>query len=68
MTNKQKHNGKLTVVEAGKRGGTITRQRKGTKFFRDIGRKGGEVTKRRWGTFFKEWGKKGGRPGRPRLS
>lgn len=58
----------ITVREAGKRGGISTRDHKGTQFFHNIGRKGGEVTKRRWGTFFKEWGKKGGRPARPRLS
>lgn len=67
MSNNQNDDGKLTVVEAGKRGGTVTRQRKGTKFFRDIGRKGGERTKQRWNGFFVKWGKKGGRPPRPHI-
>jgi len=57
----------LTVAEAGRRGGQVTRDRHGVKFYRDIGSKGGESTKKRYGHLFAELGRRGGRPKRPPL-
>ena len=58
----------ITVAEAGRRGGTTTRDRHGVEFYREIGARGGETTKRRYGHLFSELGKKGGRPRRPALN
>jgi hypothetical protein len=60
-------NDELTVTEAGRRGGTTTRDRHGLDFYREIGTKGGESTKRLYGHLFSEYGKRGGRPRRPSL-
>lgn len=57
----------ITVVEAGRRGGTMTRERHGIEFYRRIGARGGQITKKRWGHLFSQFGKKGGRPRRPSL-
>ena len=58
----------ITVAEAGRRGGTATRDRHGAEFYRQIGAKGGESTKKLYGHLFSEFGKKGGRPRRPTLN
>ena len=57
----------ITVAEAGRRGGRTTLERLGTDFFREIGRKGGLRTKELYGSLFKEYGRRGGRPRRPSL-
>jgi hypothetical protein len=63
MTEKEE----ITVAEAGRRGGTATRDRHGIGFYRRIGAKGGESTKKLYGHLFSELGKRGGRPKRPTL-
>ena len=51
----------ISVREAGRRGGTATRDRHGVEFYRQIGSKGGESTKKLYGHLFGELGKRGGR-------
>ena len=59
----------ITVREAGRRGGNVTRDRyAGTDFYRRIGAKGGRRTKELYRDLLSEFGKKGGRPRRPILS
>jgi len=36
----------ISVTEAGRKGGTTTRDRHGSKFYEQIGRRGGESTKK----------------------
>ena len=72
MRNKDKgqqteFSGEVTVKEAGRRGGTATRDHHGVEFLRKIAKKGGETTKRRYGHLFSEFGRRGGRPKRPNL-
>lgn len=51
----------MTVREAGKKGGTTTKLKYGSDFFRELGRKGGTTTRRRHGRkFYQTIGKKGG--------
>jgi general stress protein YciG len=57
----------ITVAEAGRRGGTMTRDRHGVEFLREIAKRGGETTKKRYGHLFSEFGRRGGRPRRPVL-
>ncbi len=57
----------ITCREAGRRGGSMTRERHGLDFYRKIGALGGETTKKRWGHLFAQFGKRGGRPRRPTL-
>ena len=65
---KADHTTRITVQEAGRRGGESTFQRRGTDFFRKIGRKGGQRTAELYKELLKEFGKKGGRPRRPSLT
>lgn len=58
---------KITVAEAGRRGGTVTRDRHGVEFLRRIAKRGGEVTKKRYAHLLSEFGRRGGRPRRPTL-
>ncbi len=58
----------LTVAEAGRRGGIMTRDRRGIEFLRKIAQRGGQTTKRRYSHLFSEFGRKGGRPRRPALN
>lgn len=51
---------KLTVVEAGRRGGETVSARYGPAFYSDIGKRGGEVTKTHGPGFFSKIGKLGG--------
>ena len=53
---------KITVSEAGRRGGLAILGKRGKKHFCEIGRKGQETTKERYPGMASEWGKKGGRP------
>jgi hypothetical protein len=57
----EKKKGKMTVAEAGKRGGEKTAQTHGREFYEQIGRKGGEkVAAERGSEFYSEIGSKGG--------
>lgn len=64
MTDKEQ----ITVAEAGRRGGTATRDRHGVEFLRKIAQKGGKVTATRYRDLLSEFGKRGGRPRRPSLA
>ena len=58
----EKGKGKMSVEEAGRRGGQRTSETHGEEFYREIGRKGGEkVAKQRGSEFFREIGRKGGK-------
>ncbi len=57
----------ISVHEAGRRGGQSTLERRGTKFFQEIGAKGGRRTAELYADLLKQFGKKGGRPRRPAL-
>ena len=57
----------ISVKTAGRRGGTTTRNRYGSDFYRRIGKLGGEHTRELYAQALKEIGKKGGRPRRPSL-
>ncbi len=57
----------ISVTEAGRKGGTTTRNRHGSKFYEQIGRRGGESTKKKYAHLLSGFGKKGGRPRRPSL-
>jgi general stress protein YciG len=57
----------ISVKMAGKRGGTTTRDRYGSDFYRRIGKMGGERTRELYAELLKEFGKRGGRPRRPTL-
>jgi len=57
----------ISVKAAGRRGGTTTRDRYGSDFYRRIGKMGGERTRELYSELLKEFGKRGGRPRRPTL-
>ncbi len=60
--------GKMTVEEAGRKGGEKTSETHGKEFYEEIGRKGGETTSEEKGPeFYEEIGKKGGAKGGPRV-
>lgn len=63
MTDKEE----ITVAEAGRRGGIMTRDRHGVEFLRKIAQKGGRATATRYHDLLSEFGKRGGRPRRPAL-
>ena len=65
---KADHTTGISVQEAGRRGGESTLERRGTNFFREIGRKGGQRTAKLYRGLLKEFGKKGGRPRHPSLN
>ncbi len=53
--------GKMTVAEAGRKGGEKTALTHGKQFYEEIGRKGGvKVSKERGPEFYSEIGSKGG--------
>lgn len=58
---------RITVAEAGRRGGQSTLEHQGIEFFREIGRKGGQRTAKLYRELLSQFGKKGGRPRRPAL-
>jgi len=41
----KKDRGSMTVAEAGKKGGQVTAERHGPRFYEEIGRKGGQKVK-----------------------
>jgi general stress protein YciG len=58
---------KMTVQEAGRRGGLTTLDNQGRDFFSRIGKKGGKRTAQLYRELLSEFGKQGGRPRRPSL-
>jgi uncharacterized protein len=57
----EERKGKMTVAEAGRKGGEKTASTHGREFYEEIGRKGGEkVSKERGPEFYSEIGSKGG--------
>lgn len=52
--------GQITVTEAGRRGGTSTRDRHRSQFYRQIGSRSGESTKKSYARLLKEFGRLGG--------
>jgi general stress protein YciG len=55
---------KMTVQEAGRRGGLTTLDNQGRAFFSRIGKKGGKRTAQLYRELLSEFGKQGGRPRR----
>lgn len=55
----------ITVREAGRRGGNVTRDRHGRRFYQKIGAEGGRRTRELYAELLSEFGKRGGRPKRP---
>jgi len=54
--------GNMSVREAGRKGGKMTRARYGQEFFQEIGAKGGKAVSERYtNEHFREIGRKGGR-------
>ncbi|CAN5155840.1 hypothetical protein BH23CHL9_BH23CHL9_03290 [soil metagenome] len=54
--------GNMSVREAGRKGGQMTRARYGAEFFQQIGAKGGKAVSERYtNEHFREIGRKGGR-------
>jgi general stress protein YciG len=61
MREEERKKGKMTVAEAGRKGGERTAQTHGREFYEEIGRKGGEkVSQERGPEFYSEIGSKGG--------
>jgi general stress protein YciG len=58
---------RITVAEAGRRGGQSTLKNQGVEFFQKIGKKGGKRTAQLYRELLAEFGKRGGRPRRPAL-
>ena len=60
-TRTEERKGKMTVAEAGRKGGEKTASTHGREFYEEIGRKGGEkVSMERGPEFYSEIGSKGG--------
>jgi uncharacterized protein len=60
-TRAEERKGKMTVAEAGRKGGEKTASTHGREFYEEIGRKGGEkVSMERGPEFYSEIGSKGG--------
>jgi uncharacterized protein len=60
-TRPEERKGKMTVAEAGRKGGEKTASTHGREFYEEIGRKGGEkVSMERGPEFYSEIGSKGG--------
>lgn len=58
----EKGKGKMSVQEAGQKGGRTTSREYGPEFYHEIGSKGGQTTSREHGPeFYHEIGTKGGR-------
>lgn len=61
MAKNRSNGGKMTVEEAGRRGGAATAQARGREFYKEIGRKGGEARRGKLGSEgYRELGRKGG--------
>jgi general stress protein YciG len=60
-TRTEERKGKITVAEAGRKGGEKTASTHGREFYEEIGRKGGKkVSQERGPEFYSEIGRKGG--------
>jgi general stress protein YciG len=57
----------MTVIEAGRKGGLTVLRRYGRQFFVQIGTKGYETMRANYPNMASTWGKKGGRPKKPKL-
>jgi SRSO17 transposase len=57
----------ITVSEAGRRGGLSVLTRYGRGYFVQLGRRGQLAMRKRHPHMAKAWGKRGGRPKKPRL-
>jgi uncharacterized protein len=61
LSMREERKGKMTVAEAGRKGGEKTASTHGREFYEQIGRKGGEkVSAERGPEFYSEIGSKGG--------
>ena len=61
MTEVKGTKGKMTVSEAGRKGGSATSKKYGPEFYEEIGKKGGSTTAKKYGhEFYEEIGHKGG--------
>lgn len=61
MAKSRSDGGKMTVEEAGRKGGAATAQARGREFYKEIGRKGGEARRGKLGSEgYRELGRKGG--------
>lgn len=61
--------GKMTVEQAGRKGGETTAEKYGHEFYEEIGRKGGKTVAERYGhEHFEEIGRKGGIKGGPKVA
>lgn len=57
----------ITVVQAGQLGGQSTFRKYGREFFVKIGARGQEAMRHKYPGMASEWGRKGGRPRKPKL-
>jgi len=61
--------GKMTVEQAGRKGGETTAGKYGHEFYEEIGRKGGKTVAEKYGhEHFEEIGKRGGEKGGPKVA
>jgi len=60
--------GHISVGEAGKRGGLACLRNKGHAFFVEIGKKGQLAMRQKYPGMASQWGRKGGRPRKPKLN
>jgi len=59
----------ISVREAGRKGGLAVLRNRGREFYREIGRKGQQAMREKYPlSMAHEWGKRGGRPKKPKLS
>lgn len=58
----------ITVDEAGRKGGLALLRNRGREFYAEIGRKGQKAMRAKYPDSASEWGRKGGRPGKPTLN
>ncbi|WP_144460420.1 KGG domain-containing protein [Siminovitchia fortis] len=62
MADKKNNDHKMTVEEAGRKGGEATARNHDKEFYKEIGRKGGEATSKNHDKdFYEEIGHKGGK-------
>ncbi len=61
MEEKKEEKRKMTLQEAGRKGGEAVKAKYGPEFYREIGKKGGEAVKAKHGPeFYSKIGRKGG--------